>query len=145
MKKLLQHIPFALMTFIMGVVISPIRFKETGIGCGRMPGGGGFSVTSYSSSYFVRLWSSSAGYSSAEKANEAFQTQAKDAIEVIEQTPKFDKAGQRVGERALAIFSNQEGDERIVCVFWTDKRLVCSICSPSLMHVLDFEKNQKVY
>jgi hypothetical protein len=146
MKRLLCHFPFAILTFILGIVISPISFRTDLIACGRVPdGGGGFSVTRYTSSYFVKLWFSHAGYPSAEKANEVFQSQVNEAVRVIERTPKLDKEGRKVGERAVAVFFSQENNEHYACVFWTDKTILHSVYSSSLMHVLDFEKNQAEY
>lgn len=144
MKRLLRHLLFALLTFIIGVVLSPIRFYEAGIGCGRMPDGHGYSIRGYRSSYFVKLWVEHAGYSSAEKANEVFQRLVKEGIEVIERTPKFDREGQKVGER-MVIISSPDQNGRYACVLWTDKTILNAICSSSLMHVLEFEKNQTDY
>jgi hypothetical protein len=146
MKRPLLYLPFAFITFILGVVISPLRFWTDLIGCGYVPdGGGGFSVTRYTSSYFVKLWVSHAGYPSAEKADEVFQRQVNEAVKLIERTPKFDKEGRRVGERAVAIFYSQDYNEQYACVFWTDKTILHTVYSSSLMHVLDFEKNQTEY
>ena len=46
--KYLRYPLLGLVTFIIGVVVSPIHFYLEGIGCGRViDGGGGFSVSSY--------------------------------------------------------------------------------------------------
>jgi hypothetical protein len=146
MKRLLLHFLFALLTFILGVAISPISFRTDLIAHGYVPdGGGGFSVTRHTSSYFVKLWFSHAGYPSAEKAEEVFQSRVSEAVRIIERTPKLDKEGRKVGERVVAIFFSQEHNEQYAAVFWTDKTILRSVYSSSLMHVLDFEKNQTEY
>ncbi len=137
MRELTHYLPIAIMTFIIGVVISPIRFDETGIACGK-----GASWRSYKSSYFVKLSSGGYRFPSARQADAGFQRQVNAAEEVIEQTPKLDKNGWQVGKRAVAIFSAGDRNEQIVCIFWTNGRWIEDICSVSLMHVLDFEKQQ---
>lgn len=139
MTRLLRNFLLAVLTFIVGVVISPIRFEETGIFCGRHSGG-----KSYRSSYFVGLWSDATAYPSAQTADEAFQRNVNNAIEVIERTPKFDKEGRKVGERAVLIFLNENG-RQVAIVSWTETRFLHSIGSTSLMHVLEFEKNHENY
>ena len=143
MKRIPLNLLFALLTFIIGVVISPIRFEADLIACGRVADSSrGFSVARYTSSYFVKVWFSHTGHPSAEKANEVFQAQAEEAVRVIERTPKFDKAGRKVGERAVALFFSQEYNEQYACVFWTDEKILHSVCSSSLKLVLEFEKNR---
>ena len=132
----------ALLTFIIGVVISPIHFYLEGMGCGRvMDGGGGFSVQSYSSSYFVKLSFAHAGYVSTEKAAEVFNQQLAEAVEVIEVAPKLNSKGVVVGRRAEAIFFDPERDRYYACIFWTDGRFIHSIGSTSSLHVIEFERH----
>ena len=71
MKYLRYPVP-GFLTFIVGAAISPIHFYVQGMGCGRtIDGGGGFSFTSYKSSYSMNLSFAHAAYVSPEKANEA--------------------------------------------------------------------------
>jgi hypothetical protein len=139
--KYLRGPVVALLAFVLGVVVSPIRFEKEGLGYGRMlDGGGGFSITSYRSSYFVKLSYAYGTHVSEEEANAIFDQQLAEAVQVIEVTSKLDEHGKTVGRRAVAILLDTETDKHFACVFWTNGRLVYSINSPSLMHVLEFEK-----
>ncbi len=130
---------------MIGVAVSPIRFRLEGMGCGRMKdGGGGFGTRSYTSSDNVKLYFFQGGYASTEKANEAFDQQVAKAIQVLELTPKLDADGKEVGRRAVLIAFSHEINEQYASVFWTDGRHILSIDSPSLRHVLEFEK-RKLY
>jgi hypothetical protein len=140
--KYLRYPLLGLVTFIIGVVVSPIHFYLEGIGCGRViDGGGGFSVSSYKSSYFVKLSFAHAGYVSTEKANEVFNQRLGEAANVIEVAPKLNKAGFRVGRRAVVIFFEPTPNQYYACVFWTDDRIIHSIYSTSILHVIEFEKH----
>jgi len=131
----------ALLAFVIGVAISPIRFYAEGMGCGRViDGGGGFSITSYTSSYFVRLSFAHSGYVSTEKANQVFGQHLGEAVRVVEHTPKFNKAGTLVGQRAVAVFFDAETNQYYAAAFWTDGRFLHSIHSSSYLHVIEFEK-----
>jgi hypothetical protein len=131
----------ALLTFVFGVVISPIHFWNVMTACGRtIDGGGPYSVTSYKSSYFVRLAFQHFTYASPEKANAVFDQYVAEAVQVIELTSKFDKERKKVGQRAVTMSYNSEMNVHFACVFWTDGSSLHSIDSPSLLHVLEFEK-----
>src|SRR4029453_1180571 len=92
--KYLRYPLLGFVTFIVGVAISPIHFYVTGIGCGRtIDGGGGFSVTSYRSSYFVDLSFAHSGYVSTGKANDVFNQRLRNAVRVLEVTQKLDTHG----------------------------------------------------
>lgn len=146
MKRVLLYISCTVLTFALGVAISPIRFKADLIACGYMSDGvSGYSVTRFTSSYFVKLWHSSAGYPSAEGADAALQKRAGEAVRVIERAPKLDVEGRKVGERVVALFSSPEHNGQYACVFWTDETILHSLESPSLMHVLEFEKQRMDY
>jgi hypothetical protein len=131
----------SLLVFIIGVAISPIRFYAEGTGVGRViDGGGGFSITSYRSTYFVRLSFVHSGYLSTEKANQVFAELLGEAFRVVEHMPKFNKNGALVGQRAVAVFFDTETNQYIAVVFWTDGRFLHSIHSSSYLHVIEFEK-----
>ena len=53
--KYVRRFSIALLTFVLGVAVLPIHFYVEGMGCGKVIDGGGFGITSYSSSYFVKL------------------------------------------------------------------------------------------
>ncbi len=136
--------PMALLTFVLGVALSPIHFYVEGIGCGKMiDGGGGFSTTSYTSSYFVKLESTHAQYVSPEKANQIFAQHLTEAAEVIEVGPKTNREGVVVGRRALALFYSPEQSYHYTEICWTDGRFLHYISSTSALHVKEFEKHQR--
>ena len=139
--KHLRRLFVALLAFVASVAITPIGFEIEGWGCGRViDGGGGFSSTAYSSSYCVRLSFAHFGYSSKEKANEVFDHHVREAVRVIETTTKRNAQGAVIGRRAVTISFNPELNQHFASVFWTDGRTLQSIDSPSLLHVLEFEK-----
>ena len=133
----------ALLTFIIGVIVSPIHFQVEGMGYGRaIDGDGGFSITTYRSSYFVKVSYAYVEHSSPDKANTTFDEMLAEAVDVIALTPKLDEHGNAVGRRALAILTDKETDKQFACVFWTGDKTLYSINSFSLLHVLEFEKQQ---
>lgn len=144
MRHLLRLL-VALLTFAIGVAVSPIRFELVGMACGKMiDGGGGFGMRSYRSSDNVELYFASGGYDSTEKTNEVFDQRVAGAVQVLELTPKLDAAGKEAGRRAVVILIDKETNQQYATVFWTDNRSIVSINSPSLWHVLEFEK-RKLY
>ena len=135
----------ALLAFVIAVLASSIRFSEESTAYGRViDGGGKFSVKSYRSSYFVELTLAHFGYSSSEKANAAFDQNVAEAVEVTEITPKLDEFGKVVGRRAVVTAFNEDRTGYYACVFWTNGKSLLAITSPSLTHVLDFEKQHTV-
>src|SRR5215470_7627764 len=141
--KYFRPFPIALLTFVLGVAMSPIHFYVEGMGCGKVvDGGGGFGITSYSSSYFVKLWSASEAYVSPEKADAVFNQQLSQAVNVIELGPKTNREGVVVGRRAMAIFYSPQLSKNYTEIIWTNGRFLHYIGSTSTMHVKDFEKQQ---
>src|ERR1044072_3605552 len=146
MGRHLIRVLIAVLPFTIGVAISPIRFTLEILGHGVVEDGGGdFAVAGYRSSYFVKLWRSGEVYDTPEKAEQVFQERLKEAVKVLERTPKLGAGGDKVGERAVAIIHNKVRDEQHAYVLWTEGRVLVEIYSPSLMHVLDFEKHQGDY
>jgi hypothetical protein len=146
MCRHLLRVLISVLTFTIGVAISPIRFTTEMWGHGVVSdGGGAFAVVRYRSSYFVNLWRTSEVYDTPEKADQVFQDRLREAVRVLERTPKFSGGGAKVGERAVAIFYSRERGEQYACVFWTEGRVLTQVYSSSLMHVLDFEKHQGDY
>jgi hypothetical protein len=132
-----------LFTFAFGVLISPIGFSLEGMGHGKViDGGGGFFCHRYTSTYFINLWFSGAGYPSPEKANEVFANAVGSAVKVIERGPRYDQHGRVVGQRAVAILLDTENNEQYSSVFWTDGKVLFSISSRSMTHVLQFERHR---
>lgn len=131
----------AILAFVVGIAVTPIGFSVEGFACGRLrDGSGGFSATSYTSSYSVRLSFAHYSYSSKEKANEVFDHYVSEAVRVVETTPNLNKEGVPVGRRAVTISYNPETHQSYAYVFWTDGSDLHSIESPSLLHVIELEK-----
>ena len=142
MGRYLLRVFTAVLTFAIGVVISPIRFTPEILAHGTVTdGGGAYAVARYKSSYFVNLWRSSEVYDTPEKADQVFQDRLQRAVKVLERAPKFNEGGAKVG-RAVAIFYSREHGEQYACVLWTEGRVLIEVYSSSLLHVLDFEKHQ---
>ena len=142
--RYVRWFPIVLLTFVLGVAMSPIRFYVEGMGCGKLSdGGGGFGITSYSSSYFVKLWSGSEAYVSPEKAEAVFTQQLGHAVKVVELGPKVNRGGVVVGRRAMAIFYSPQLSKNYTEIIWTDGRFLHYIGSTSTFHVKDFEKQQR--
>lgn len=142
-KCLLVHLPTFLLSFALGVFISPIRFSLDAMGRGKvLDGDDFFGVQSYTSTYFTKLSFSSVPFRSPEKANEAFTAIVKPAVRIIDRGPKYDRHGSKVGERAVAILRDPETHKEFVSVLWTNGRFLFSIDSPSLTHVLQFEQQR---
>src|SRR5829696_7226880 len=125
--RYLRCFPIMLATFVFGVAVSPIHFYLESIGCGRViDGGGGFSVSSYRSNYFIKLSFAHAAYTSPDKANEVFDQELNHAVKVIDVTPKINNEGLTVGRRAVAILFDPELNQYYASVFWTEGRFLHS-------------------
>ena len=142
--KYVRRLVIALLTFTLSVAVSPIRFYVEGMGCGKViDGGGGFSVTSYRSSYFIKLLLAHEGYISPEKANEVFDERLSTAVRIIEVGPKINGEGVVVGRRAVALFFAPEASCYYTEILWTDGRFLHYIVSTSALHAKEFEKYQR--
>lgn len=145
LKRIFVHLSTGvgtlLLTFAIGVLISPIGFSIDGWACGRVPDGGGFfGFTSYTSTYFIKLSFSRSQFRSPEKANEMFAAAVNEAVRIIDRGPKYDRQGNKVGERTVAILRDPERNTEYASVFWTNGRFLFFVNSRSLTHVLQFEK-----
>ena len=142
--KHLRRLGIALLTFVLGVAMSPIQFYVEGMGCGKVKdGGGGFGITSYSSSYFVKLWFVQSAYPSPEKADAIFNQTLSHAINVIELGPKINQQGVVVGRRAMVILYSPQLSKNYTEIIWTDGGFLHYIGSTSTMQVREFEKQQR--
>jgi hypothetical protein len=83
-------------------------------------------------------------FDSSAQALEEFTKKLKQAINVIEQGPKTNSAGQRVGERAVAAFKAEQSDESLdqSIVMWTDGSQY-HVVKGRFPHVLEFEKRNQ--
>lgn len=81
-------------------------------------------------------------FDSPARASEELQKKLKKAVDVIEQGPKLNAAGQRVGERAVAVVASDltEGYLDQTVVMWTENSEFHTIKAPSLQYILEFEK-----
>lgn len=142
--KHVRRLGFALLTFVLGVAMSPIHFYVEGMGCGKLvDGGGGFGITHYSSSDSVKLWLVQSAYASPEKADEVFNQNVGQAVKVIELGPKTNRAGAVIGRRAMAIFYSPQLSSNYTEIISTDGRFLQYIGSTSTWHVREFEKQQR--
>lgn len=168
MKRLISSLMLALLTFIIGVaaaslrlsdrrpvptiqvevknpepvpVPQPVKFESGTSACGYIKGGGRFSSQGYKSVDGVGVGYYSGDYRSASRARQELRRKLKEAIQVIERTPKLDGQGRRVGERVVAMFNPIAPYQELGSVFWTDGSHFYAIDSPSLEHALEFEKS----
>lgn len=134
----------ALLAFVIGVAVAPIHFYREASGYGKViDGGGGYGITVYTSSYFVKLWSAHDSYVSPEKADQVFNEYLSQAVKVIEVGPKLDREGAVVGRRAMVLFDSPETSCYYTQILSTDGRRVDYIYSTSALHVKEFEKQQR--
>ncbi len=133
--KYIRYFAVAILTFAIGVGISPIRFYVELIACGPHN-----SYTSYRSSYFMQTSSSYVAHDSEAEASAAFNERLSKALNVIEVKPKVNKKGVLIEQRAVAVFYHQGNDEYYVVAFWREGRVLHRISSRSYTHVMDFEK-----
>jgi hypothetical protein len=77
-------------------------------------------------------------------AEEEFKKQLSRATNIVEQGAKVNAAGQRVGERAVAMLETERVDEPLdkTIVAWTEGSEYHSIIGPNAL-VLEFEKRNQ--
>ena len=123
----------------IGIGVSPIRFTSTEIAHGVVLDGGGFFwVHKYRSMYFVDLWHEGAGYETAEKAAAAFEA------DVGNPDPQIfldTEILERTAERALIHVERRDGLQGY-CILKVKDTSTRRICSTSLIHILDFERQK---
>ncbi len=133
--RYLRYVAIAVLTFVFGVAVSPIRFYFESVACGSRN-----STSTYRSSYFVQTSFGYVAYDSEEMANGAFDLRLSKAIKVVNRTPKVNKQGVVIERRALALFFDAANKEYYAASFWTEGRTLRSIHSSSFFHVMEFEK-----
>lgn len=111
-------------------------FRQVGSACGK-----GGHVYAFYSSDGVYLSETVIPYSSSKVANAALQKCIAEAMTITEQTAKFNKQEQMVGERIVGFFRSKEADEQVSAVIWTQDDALCLIESASMSHVLEFERS----
>ena len=133
--KYLRYLALAIFTFVIGVAISPIRFYPEMIACGRRN-----TSTSYRSSYFMQTSKSSVGYESEQAASDAFNSELKQALTVYDVSPKVNKEGVLIEQRAVYLVYHAGNDEYYIQIMWRHRDTLHCIHSRSYTHVKEFEK-----
>ncbi len=127
-----------LVAFAFGLVLSPIRFDAIGMGHGDVDdnGVGSYWIHSYESMYFVKLSNEGENYKTSEKAKEIFEKRiAKPTSEeIVEQTLVEESKNRAI--ISVKTKRNLQG----YCVLKLERNVLESICSSSLRHILEFEK-----
>ena len=137
--KHIRRFGVALVTFVVGVAVSPIHFYGESIACGWNN-----SSATYRSTYFIQVANGYQGFDSAEAAEKAFDQRLSQAAEVIEVGPKVDRDGTVIGRRAVTLHYFPGESCYVTRVDWTDGRYLYSISSGSALHVREFEKQTKL-
>jgi len=133
--KHIRRLGVALLTFVLGVALSPMQFYVESVACGWRSSG-----ASYRSTYFIQVTRGYREFDSPEEADAAFNKKLSEAAEVFEVGPKVDKNGTVIGRRAVTMYYFHEQSRYFTRVFWTDGRTLWSISSGSAQHVREFEK-----
>ena len=133
--KYLRYLALAIVTFIIGVAISPIRFSAEGIACGRHN-----SLESYRSLYFIQTSRSYVTYDSEAEASDAFNKHLSEAVTIYDRSPKVNREGVLIEQRAVGLFYDQDNNAYYVISFWRDGRTLTAVGSRSYIHVKEFEK-----
>jgi hypothetical protein len=107
---------------------------------GKTKDGESVSDLVYESSDGVNVTRTIIFFKSAARARANLQSEVKQAVQIIEQSPLLDTNGNKTGERAVLLYAPQPPFEARAAVAWTDKSEFYSITSTSLQHVLEFEK-----
>jgi hypothetical protein len=136
--KYIRRFGVAIVTFVIGVAISPIHFFGESIACGLHS-----SSTSYRSSYFIQVSNGYREFDSAEEAEEAFNQRLSRAAQVVEVGPKVDKDGTVTGRRAVTMYYFPQESRYFTKIFWTHGRYLYSISSGSALHASEFEKQMR--
>ena len=153
MKRLLSRVAILFLTFTVGFTATYlfhkfyIQFECTAMGAIRVnPDGHGRSYA-YKSYDGVDLGCGGAIFPSHESAEAAFRNALNDAVRIIEREPIYDSKGCNVvGERVVLILPpNEMVKTERAAVIWLNDRSLGFIHSPSLRHVLAFEKVRDQY
>ncbi len=117
--------------------IASIRVKPEGYG----------GCTAYKSLDGVNLSFIYVNFPSHEAADQAFQNELRGAARIIERVPLYDRKEQAiVGERVVVMFTSDDAAKREwASVISFDNTKLYQISSPSLRHVLAFDKAHRLY
>jgi hypothetical protein len=132
MKKHLFEPLIFLVAFLIGFLASPVRFTVFAVGSGLH---GGF--TSYQSTYFVRVACEREPYEEWENIDQAFQERVNLYSEYVENQQVLELSENRAVITFRADYSGQS-----YCIIRKKKRMLYNICSSSLWHAVEFEKQK---
>jgi uncharacterized membrane-anchored protein YhcB (DUF1043 family) len=116
-------------------VFAKSRFITVGHACGSRE-----SVTSFQSSDGIYLYRTWASYSSSSLANITMRKKLKKSKFILEDNTTYDKDGNNVGRRVIAIFISEKR-QQIYSILWTYQNRLIAIFSPSLQQALILEKD----
>src|SRR6266404_5413105 len=103
---------------------------------GRIP----FSFHDYKSSDGIALSIFTEKRVSFRDARKAMQAEISKAARIVTRGSKWNRRGQRMGERAVLIRRTKDSYQGEAVIIWTEGRNLHRIESPSLTHALLFEK-----
>lgn len=132
MKKHLLGILILIIAFVAGFLVSPIRFTSFAVG---QTNRGWF--TAYSSTYFVKLFLGGEKCETTEEAKVVFESRLKLYSEWVERQENLKLEENRA---VIKIQITDLGQQ--FCVIRNEKSMIYDICSASLEHVLEFEKQE---
>lgn len=137
MKRHLLGIIFLIVAFSFGLIMSPIRFDGTAMGHGYVKDGdGSYWIHGFKSMYFVGLSDEGEQYETAEKTKEIFERRLikAESEEILSQ-----KVLEKSEMRAIIQFQTKDNLQGY-CIYRIEEYGLRNICSTSLWHILEFEK-----
>jgi len=133
--KYVLRLAVAILTFAIGVTISPIHFRWRSVACGLRG-----STTSYRSSYFILTSKSYIHFDSEAEASDAFKKKLSEAITLYDISPQVSKENVLIEQHAIGVFYDQGTEDFYVVSFWKEGQGLHSISSRSYTHVKELEK-----
>lgn len=129
MKRHVIGIAFFIGTILLGFGVAPIRFIREGVGSGTVGGESFCSYSVYSSTQFGRVSSWSCGFEDSLNAEKYFKA-VESKSEIIS-----------TGVNQILV-KNKTVEANYFCRMYVEKNLVLDICSDSLKHLTEFEKQK---
>ena len=129
-----RYVALAVFTFAIGVAMSPIRFYPESIACGLG------STTGYRSSLLIQTSRSHLPYKSEAEARRAFDDELSQALTIYDRSPKMNKQGVLIEQRAVYLTYDPVNDEYCWEIMWLDGTTLNGIHSRSYTHVMEFER-----
>jgi hypothetical protein len=132
MKKHFWGTLIFLVAFFIGFLASPVRFTNDIISCGVRS-----TFTTYQSTYLERVVSEHTEYEEQKELDRDFDEQVKLYSEYV----KNQQILELKENRAVITFQTNDLGQRF-CVIRKGNKELLGICSASLWHVLEFEKQK---